>query len=120
MAELRPRPSRRLAFLAFLCLLLLAAPPRLALARAAPSADSIHKLLRSHGLPGGLLPRSVASYTLDEGNGLLEARLSAPCYATYDNGDLAFFDTVVRGNLSFGRPAAARGWLRRSSSCGSR
>ncbi|EMS55111.1 hypothetical protein TRIUR3_33152 [Triticum urartu] len=42
------------------------------------------------------------SYTRDEGNGLLEARLSAPCYATYDNGDLAFFDTVMRGNLSFG------------------
>ncbi|EEC82237.1 hypothetical protein OsI_26406 [Oryza sativa Indica Group] len=39
---------------------------------------------------------------LDEANGLLEARLSAPCYAKYDDGDLAFFDTVVRGNLSFG------------------
>ncbi|KAF7015370.1 unnamed protein product [Triticum aestivum] len=102
MAELRPRPSCRLALPVCLCLFLLAAAPPLALARAAPAADSIHKLLRSHGLPGGLLPRSVESYTLDEGNGLLEARLSAPCYATYDNGDLAFFDTVVRGNLSFG------------------
>lgn len=68
----------------------------------AAAADTIHELLRTHGLPGGLLPRGVESYSLDEANGLLEARLSAPCYAKYDDGDLAFFDTVVRGNLSFG------------------
>nr|BAC57724.1 unknown protein [Oryza sativa Japonica Group] len=100
--------------LAVLLLLLLAACALpLARSRAAPrtavgggggaaAADTIHELLRTHGLPGGLLPRGVESYSLDEANGLLEARLSAPCYAKYDDGDLAFFDTVVRGNLSFG------------------
>ncbi|KAL5196979.1 hypothetical protein ABZP36_000491 [Zizania latifolia] len=99
MDKHRPFPSL-LAVIPLLGLLLLATP-QLAVSRAAP-ADTIHALLRTHGLPGGLLPRGVESYSLDEANGLLEARLSAPCYAKYDDGDLAFFDTVVRGNLSFG------------------
>ncbi|XP_006658673.2 uncharacterized protein LOC102711365 [Oryza brachyantha] len=103
--------QRRLAAVLPALLLLACALPRAA-SRAAPrtavagggggAADTIHELLRTHGLPGGLLPRGVESYSLDEANGLLEARLSAPCYAKYDDGDLAFFDTVVRGNLSFG------------------
>ncbi|CAL5086290.1 unnamed protein product [Urochloa decumbens] len=109
MAKLPPLPSPRAA-LPLLCLLLLAAPLP-ALSRGAPSdaisgapraGSTIHQLLKDHGLPGGLLPRGVDSYTLDESSGLLEARLSAPCYAKYDNGDLAFFDNVVRGNLSKG------------------
>ncbi|CAM0906199.1 unnamed protein product [Alopecurus aequalis] len=101
MAEL-PRAPCRFPLLTLVYLSLLAAATPLALARAAPAADSIHELLRSHGLPGGLLPRGVESYTLDEATGLLEARLPSSCYAKYDNGELAFFDTVVRGNLSFG------------------
>ncbi|RLN35215.1 hypothetical protein C2845_PM03G09460 [Panicum miliaceum] len=100
-----PRLSSPLAALPLLCLLLLAAPLP-SLSRDAPrdavSGSTIHQLLKDHGLPGGLLPRGVQSYTLDESSGLLQARLSAPCYAKYDNGDLAYFDTVVRGNLSKG------------------
>ncbi|KAK1679791.1 hypothetical protein QYE76_040639 [Lolium multiflorum] len=101
MAELPPPPSR-LPLLTLMCLLLLAAATPLALGRAAPAAVSIHELLREHGLPGGLLPRGVVSYTLDETTGLLEARLSSSCYVKYDDGEKAYFDTVVRGNLSRG------------------
>ncbi|KAL6846558.1 hypothetical protein ACP4OV_024006 [Aristida adscensionis] len=106
MAKLLPLSSP-LAAVPLSCLLLLLAaslPP--ALSRAAPrnsgDGSSIHKLLKDHNLPGGLLPRGVVSYTLDEANGLLEARLPAPCYVKYDDGELAYFDTVVRGNLSIG------------------
>jgi hypothetical protein len=104
MAKLPLFPSV-LSTLPLLCVLLLSPPPP-ALSRSTPSnfgnGSTIHKLLSDHGLPGGLLPRGVESYTMDESNGLLEARLSAPCYATYDNGNLAYFATVVRGNLSVG------------------
>ncbi|KAG0500669.1 hypothetical protein HPP92_000741 [Vanilla planifolia] len=61
---------------------------------------SIHELLRENGLPAGLLPKTVESYTLDRSTGLLEVRLDRPCYAKYDG--LAFFDRLVRGNLSYG------------------
>lgn len=108
MANLSPLPCP-LAAVA-LCILLLAAPWPALSSRDAPrdgvsfagAGSTIHQLLKDHGLPGGLLPRGVESYTLDESSGLLEARLSAPCYAKYDNGDLAYFDNVVRGNLSKG------------------
>ncbi|PKA46374.1 hypothetical protein AXF42_Ash020265 [Apostasia shenzhenica] len=61
---------------------------------------SIHDLLREHGLPAGLLPKAVESYTLERRTGLLEVRLEQPCYAKYDG--MAYFDRVVRGNLSYG------------------
>ncbi|KAJ0966060.1 hypothetical protein J5N97_027198 [Dioscorea zingiberensis] len=64
------------------------------------SFGSIHDLLRSHGLPGGILPKSVDSFVLDHATGLLEATLVSPCYAKYDG--MAYFDRVVRGNLSYG------------------
>ncbi|XP_039131188.1 uncharacterized protein LOC120267575 [Dioscorea cayenensis subsp. rotundata] len=67
---------------------------------ASSSSGSIHDLLRSHGLPGGLLPKSVDSFVMDPATGLLEATLDSPCYAKYDG--LVYFDRVVRGNLSFG------------------
>ncbi|KAM0952351.1 hypothetical protein DsansV1_C03g0035491 [Dioscorea sansibarensis] len=66
---------------------------------AAPS-PSIHDLLRSHGLPGGLFPKSVESFIFNNQTGLLEAQLYSPCYAKYDG--MAFFDQMVRGNLSHG------------------
>ncbi|XP_010931874.1 uncharacterized protein [Elaeis guineensis] len=64
------------------------------------SAASIQDLLRANGLPPGLLPRSVESFSLDPSTGLLEVRLDYPCYARFDS--LVFFDRVVRGNLSYG------------------
>ncbi|KAH0468737.1 hypothetical protein IEQ34_001969 [Dendrobium chrysotoxum] len=61
---------------------------------------SIHHLLLQHGLPAGLLPKAVESYKLDQTTGLLEVYLDRPCYAKYDG--LAFFDQVIRANLSYG------------------
>ncbi|ONK74696.1 uncharacterized protein A4U43_C03F9200 [Asparagus officinalis] len=62
--------------------------------------DPIHDLLKAHGLPPGLLPKSVANFTFDPSTSLLEAYLEKPCYAKYDS--LAYFDRVVTGNLSYG------------------
>ncbi|KAJ1291318.1 hypothetical protein BS78_02G307400 [Paspalum vaginatum] len=117
MAKLPPLPSP-LAAPALLCLLvLLAAPAPAVSSRAAPTdgvsfagaGSTIHQLLKDHGLPGGLLPRGVVSYTLDESTGLLKAQLPAPCYAKYDNGDMAFFNTSVSGNLSVGSLSGVEG-----------
>lgn len=74
---------------------------------AANAGDSVHDLLREHGLPAGLVPKSVESYSLDRSTGLLEVRLERPCYAKYDS--LAFFDQVVRGNLSYGALGSVSG-----------
>ncbi|KAL4278087.1 hypothetical protein GQ457_03G023590 [Hibiscus cannabinus] len=62
-------------------------------------SSSIHDLLVSRGLPKGLLPKEVKSYTLSE-NGTLQVFLDEPCLTKYEN--RVFFDTVVRANLSYG------------------
>ncbi|XP_068644409.1 uncharacterized protein [Aristolochia californica] len=63
-------------------------------------ADSIHDVLRSRGLPPGIIPKAVKSYTLDD-NGLLEVILEGPCLTKYDT--RAYFESVIRGNLSYGQ-----------------
>ncbi|EHA8586871.1 hypothetical protein COCNU_scaffold001094G000010 [Cocos nucifera] len=63
-------------------------------------SGSIYDLLRANGLPPGLLPLAVESFSFDPHSGLLEVHLDCPCYARFDS--LVFFDRVVRGNLSYG------------------
>ncbi|XVF04031.1 hypothetical protein REPUB_Repub05bG0045700 [Reevesia pubescens] len=63
------------------------------------SSSSIHDLLVSRGLPAGLLPKEVKSYSLSE-NGTLEVILDGPCLTKYENRVL--FDSVVRANLTYG------------------
>ncbi|XP_027355767.1 uncharacterized protein LOC113865434 [Abrus precatorius] len=63
------------------------------------SSSSIHDLLRSKGLPAGLLPEEVKSYTFSE-NGHLEVFLDAPCLTKYENRVL--FEQVVTANLTYG------------------
>lgn len=62
-------------------------------------SSSIHDLLKSQGLPGGLFPKNVKSFTLDQ-DGLLEVYFHEPCEAKFET--LIRFDTVVKANLSFG------------------
>ncbi|KAL3820654.1 hypothetical protein ACJIZ3_006559 [Penstemon smallii] len=64
------------------------------------ASSSIHDLLKSRGLPGGLFPKNgVKSYELGE-NGLLQVNLEKPCFAKFET--RVFFDSVVRANLSYG------------------
>ncbi|GMJ10260.1 hypothetical protein like AT5G54530 [Hibiscus trionum] len=63
------------------------------------SSKSIHDVLVSRGLPAGLLPREVKSYTLSD-NGTLEVFLDGPCLTKYEN--RVFFDSVVTANLTYG------------------
>ncbi|KDP39005.1 hypothetical protein JCGZ_00762 [Jatropha curcas] len=61
-------------------------------------SSSIHDLLISKGLPAGLLPKEVKSFTLSE-NGYLEVFLDGPCLTKFEN--RVFFDSVVRANLTY-------------------
>ncbi|CAK9150546.1 unnamed protein product [Ilex paraguariensis] len=60
---------------------------------------TIHDLLRTKGLPAGLLPKDVKSYTLSE-TGLLEVYLEEPCLTKFDTN--SFYESVVRANLTYG------------------
>ncbi|XP_061353559.1 uncharacterized protein LOC133298308 [Gastrolobium bilobum] len=62
-------------------------------------SSSIHDLLLSKGLPAGLLPEEVKSYTFSE-DGRLEVFLDAPCLTKFEN--RVFFESVVTANLTYG------------------
>ncbi|XP_009790939.1 uncharacterized protein LOC107770817 [Nicotiana tabacum] len=60
---------------------------------------SIHDLLKSKGLPAGLLPKEVKSYNFSS-NGLLEVFLNGPCLTKFDT--MAFYESYVKANLTYG------------------
>ncbi|OWM77622.1 uncharacterized protein LOC116209590 [Punica granatum] len=91
----QPSPPPLVLSLSFLFLL-----PLLPAASASTSAASIQSLLLSQGLPGGLFPESVKSFSLDP-NGLLEVILERPCLAKFET--KVYFDSIVRANLTYGR-----------------
>jgi len=68
--------------------------------------SSIHELLRSMGLPAGLVPKQVKSYTVAE-NGRLEVFLDGPCMAKYEN--RVIFESVFSANLSYGSLIGVQG-----------
>ncbi|KAK4744309.1 hypothetical protein SAY87_010621 [Trapa incisa] len=60
---------------------------------------SIHDLLRSRGLPGGLLPKGVQSYYFSD-DGRLEVNLNGPCLTRFET--RVYFESVVKANLTYG------------------
>ncbi|CAN8248251.1 unnamed protein product [Cochlearia groenlandica] len=73
----------------------------LSLSLSSPSSPTIHDVLRSNGLPAGLLPQEVDSYTLHD-DGRLEVFLTtAPCRLAEFETSFCY-EAVVRANLSYG------------------
>ncbi|XP_073040353.1 uncharacterized protein [Primulina eburnea] len=60
---------------------------------------TVYEILLQHGLPGGLLPDSVTSYSLAE-DGSFEVTLKKPCYVKFEY--LFYFEEKITGNLSLG------------------
>lgn len=63
------------------------------------SITDVHDLLPKYGLPKGLLPNNVRSYTLSE-DGTFEIHLENPCYVHFDQ--LVYYNKNIKGKLSFG------------------
>ncbi|XP_050215870.1 uncharacterized protein LOC126666972 [Mercurialis annua] len=71
------------------------------------NSSSIHDLLISKGLPAGLLPKEIKSFTFSDQNGNLEVNLDGPCLTKYEN--RVFFEKVIRANLTRGSLAGVTG-----------
>ncbi|XP_022880785.1 uncharacterized protein LOC111398063 [Olea europaea var. sylvestris] len=70
------------------------------------SHSSIHDLLIYRGLPAGLYPKDIKSYTVSE-SGFLEVFLEWPCLTKFDT--MALYDRVVRANLTYGNLTGVEG-----------
>ncbi|XP_062076715.1 uncharacterized protein LOC133781672 [Humulus lupulus] len=62
-------------------------------------APTVFDVLPEFGLPSGLLPDSVISYTLSE-DGRFVVFLENPCYIEFDY--LVYYDKTIRGKLNYG------------------
>ncbi|KAJ4968661.1 hypothetical protein NE237_015362 [Protea cynaroides] len=70
------------------------------------SPSSIYDVLRSHGLPIGLLPKGVTEFSLDE-SGRFEVHLDQSCNAKFENE--VHYERNVSGFLSYGQIGALSG-----------
>ncbi|XP_078435667.1 uncharacterized protein At5g01610-like [Wolffia australiana] len=56
--------------------------------------------LPAYGLPKGLLPNAVSTYSLsDDGHFVVE--LASPCYVQFSH--LVYYDRIIKGKLSYGK-----------------
>lgn len=69
-------------------------------------SPSIYEVLRSHGLPVGLLPKGVTNFTLDD-NGIFEVHLDQACNAKFES--QLHYDRNVSGTISYGQIGALSG-----------
>ncbi|KAG6420786.1 hypothetical protein SASPL_117325 [Salvia splendens] len=69
-------------------------------------STSIHDLLKSMGLPPGLFPKDVMSYTFSP-SGLLQVYLDGPCLTRFDT--MALYESELRANLTHGSLTGVQG-----------
>ncbi|OAY64071.1 hypothetical protein ACMD2_10958 [Ananas comosus] len=79
--------------------LLLLLLPFLSNPSAAVVAGTANDVLPKFGLPPGLLPNTVASYSLSA-DGDFVVELEAPCYVQFS--DLVYYEKTIKGKLSYG------------------
>lgn len=72
-----------------------------ATASAASLKGAASDLLPKYGLPKGLIPDSVASYSFDEATGAFEIHLASTCYVHFGS-HLVYYEKEITGKLSKG------------------
>ncbi|KAK2999746.1 hypothetical protein RJ639_024676 [Escallonia herrerae] len=87
-----PAPKTHLPILLLLLSFLLALTTTTA-------ATTVYDILPEFGLPTGLLPDSVTSYTLSS-DGAFTVTLPKPCYIQFDY--LVYYETKITGKLKMG------------------
>ncbi|XP_059627292.1 uncharacterized protein LOC132270104 [Cornus florida] len=63
------------------------------------SITDVHDLLPQYGLPKGIIPNAVKSYSLSS-DGTFTIELHRPCYVQFD--ELVWYDKKVKGKLTYG------------------
>lgn len=84
------------SFLALLCLLSMV----LSMAASDSPSSSVYDVLKSHGLPTGLLPKGVTNFTLDS-TGKFKVHLDRACNAIFENE--LHYDMNISGILGYGK-----------------
>ena len=78
-----------------------ASAPLASAAGGASLNGAANDLLPKYGLPKGLIPDSVASYTFDETTGDFKIHLAGTCYVWFGS-HLVYYEKTISGHLSYG------------------
>ncbi|XP_076918002.1 uncharacterized protein At5g01610-like [Bidens hawaiensis] len=65
------------------------------------AATDIHDILTEFGLPIGILPNAVESYTLSPTDGAFTVHLTRPCYVKFDD-QTVYYSKDIQGKLTYG------------------
>ncbi|KAL5216970.1 hypothetical protein ABZP36_017654 [Zizania latifolia] len=87
--------------LALLLVSVAVAAPLASACGGAQTNGAANDLLPKYGLPKGLIPDSVASYTFDEATGDFEIHLAGTCYVWFGS-HLVYYEKNVSGRLAYG------------------
>ena len=85
-----------------------AAVPLASAAGGASANGPANDLLPKYGLPKGLIPDSVDSYTFNETTGNFEIHLAGTCYVSFGS-YLVYYEKTVSGRLSYGAVSSLSG-----------
>ncbi|KAJ4824737.1 hypothetical protein Tsubulata_014994 [Turnera subulata] len=96
MASLKNHQNPHLGIL-LLALLVLFSLSKSTLSQESP--PTVYEILPKYGLPSGLLPNTVKSYTLAEDGSFLVV-LEKPCYVQFEY--LVYYDKEISGKLNYG------------------
>ncbi|KAF3781864.1 Uncharacterized protein EJ110_NYTH35587 [Nymphaea thermarum] len=64
------------------------------------NGTGVHELLPKFGLPRGLLPQAVKSFSFSETDGRFLVLLEQPCYVEFEY--LVYYDVNITGTLRYG------------------
>lgn len=85
-----------------LLVVILAAAAVTAAAGGASPNGAANDMLPKYGLPKGLIPDSVASYSFSEATGAFEIHLASTCYVHFGS-HLVYYEKTITGKLSQGK-----------------
>uniref|UniRef100_A0A251TFF8 Uncharacterized protein n=2 Tax=Helianthus annuus TaxID=4232 RepID=A0A251TFF8_HELAN len=78
-----------------------------AVATTVSTTSDIHDILQNYGLPIGILPDAVESYTLSP-TGAFTVTLSRPCYVKFDD-QTVYYNNFITGTLTYGSVSGVSG-----------
>ncbi|XP_078171084.1 transmembrane protein, putative (Protein of unknown function, DUF538) [Carex rostrata] len=82
----------------------------LPIATSSPSLSNgttVYDILTQYGLPPGLLPDTVTSFSFSEEDGDFEVNLSGPCYVEFDY--LVYYEPKITGVVRYGSVSQLKG-----------
>ncbi|KAJ8437164.1 hypothetical protein Cgig2_016907 [Carnegiea gigantea] len=72
-------------------------------------SPDIHDILPVYNIPKGILPNAVKSYSFSSEDGSFSVEMENTCYVKFADGQLVYYDRIIKGELSYGKISQVSG-----------